>query len=514
MVVAVVGGRVSQDSETIRVDVVVVGGGNAALCAALSAREQGARVLVLERAPFDDRGGNTVYTGGGMRTVFAGVEDIRDLVPDLTDEQVEQTNFGAYTAADFYTDMARVTESRTDPDLCERLVEESLPTLRWMRDKGVRFLAKYGQQAFEINNVFTFWGGLVIESWGGGLGLVDALAAAAERDGVRIEYGARAMHLRTDGDRVTGLVFRKDGTDHGVECGAVVLACGGFEANAEWRTRYLGAGWELAKVRGSRYNTGDGLSMALEVGAMPTGNWSGSHATPCDANAPEFGRWDDGDAYARVSYQFGIMVNARGERFVDEGEDFRSYTYAKFGRAILEQPGQIAFQVFDAKVDPALLRDVYKTRKVAKVTADSLEELARRLEGIDQERFLQTAAAFNAAVAVDVPFDPNVKDGRRTNGLGLAKSNWANPLDTPPYTAYPVTCGITFTFGGLKITPRGEVVDSGGSPITGLYACGELVGGLFFFNYPSASGLTSGSVFGRIAGRNAATATVGAEKAV
>ena len=286
---------------------------------------------------------------------------------------------------------------------------------------------------------------------------------------------------------------------------AVVLACGGFEANPEWRTRYLGPGWDLAKVRGSRFNAGDGIRMALAIGASPCGNWSGCHAVGWDMNAPEFGDLAVGDQFQKHSYPFAIMVNAKGERFVDEGADFRNYTYAKYGRVILEQPAQFAWQIFDKKVKH-LQRDEYNIRRITKVVANSLEELAQKLDGVDAAQFLKTIAAYNKAVRTDVPFNPNVKDGRRTEGLAIPKSNWANTIDEPPFEGYGVTCGLTFTFGGLRITTDGEVVDLDFRPIPGLYAAGELVGGLFYFNYPGGSGLTSGAVFGRIAGGSAARA--------
>jgi tricarballylate dehydrogenase len=287
-----------------------------------------------------------------------------------------------------------------------------------------------------------------------------------------------------------------------------VLAAGGFESNTEWRTRYLGPGWDLAKVRGTRFNTGDGIRMALDAGAMPYGHWSGCHAVAWDRNAPEFGDLAVGDGFQKHSYPFGIIVNARGERFVDEGADFRNYTYAKYGRVVLEQPSQFAWQVFDGKV-LHLLRDEYRIRQVTRARADTLEELAQKLDGVDPAGFLREIAAYNRAVRRDIPFDPTVKDGRRTEGLAVAKSNWANPLDTPPFEAYQVTCGITFTFGGLRIDGDAAVIDTEGEPIPGLYAAGELVGGLFYFNYPGGTGLMSGAVFGRIAGTSAgAAATV------
>ncbi len=199
------------------------------------------------------------------------------------------------------------------------------------------------------------------------------------------------------------------------------------------------------------------------------------------------------------------MLNAEGKRFVDEGADFRNYTYAKYGRVILNQPGQFAWQVFDAKVKH-LLRDEYKIKQVTKVTAQTLEDLVGKLDDVDAEAALAELKAYNAAVKTEIPFNPNVKDGRCTEGLAVRKSNWANVLDTPPYEAYAVTCGITFTFGGLRINTDAQVMDADGEPIPGLYAAGELVGGIFYFNYPGGTGLTNGSVFGKLAGTSAAAA--------
>jgi tricarballylate dehydrogenase len=256
-------------------------------------------------------------------------------------------------------------------------------------------------------------------------------------------------------------------------------------------------------VRGTRFNTGDGIRMALAAGAAATGNWSGCHAVAWERNAPEFGDLAIGDQFQKHSYPWGIYLNADGKRFVDEGADFRNYTYAKYGRVILQQPGQFAWQIFDAKVK-AQLRDEYRIKQVTKRVGNTLEELVSKLEDTNQEQALKEIQAYNKAVCTEIPFNPNVKDGRCTKNLNINKSNWANTLDTPPYEAYAVTCGITFSFGGLKINTDAQVISSDGAPIPGLFAAGELVGGIFWFNYPGGTGLTNGSVFGRIAGRNAA----------
>ena len=478
--------------------VIVVGAGNAGMCAALTAREQGAEVTVLECAPHAERGGNTTFTAGAMRVVYHGVDDLRELMPDLSDAQIEVTDFGTYDEGDFFEDMARVTEYRCDPDLVELLVVRSFETLKWMTSKGVRFVPIYGRQAFEVEGRFKFWGGLTVEASGGGPGLVEALEEAARRESIEVRYRARAVSLLSDDAGVHGVRVRQGGESYDLK-GSVVLAAGGFQANTEWRTRYLGPGWDLAKVRGTRFNTGDGIRMALDIGASTYGNWSGCHAVGWDRNAPEFGDLKVGDHFQKHSYPWGLMVNANGRRFVDEGADFRNYTYAKYGRSILEQPHQLAWQVFDAKVTH-LLRDEYRIREVTKVKADTLEGLAEKLDGVDPAGFLDEIKTYNEAVRTDIPFDPNVKDGRCTQGLEVDKTNWANTIEEPPFEAYATTCGITFTFGGLRVNGDAQVLDGDLDPIPGLHACGELVGGLFYFNYPGGTGLTSGSVFGRIAG--------------
>ena len=491
-------------TETLTTDVVVVGGGNAALTAALAAAEAGARVHLLEAAPEEERGGNSAYTAGAMRVVFDGTEALRALMPDLSDRELAETDFGAYREADYYDDMARLTQYRADPDLVEQLVTGSHGALCWLRGKGVRFQPSYGRQAFkQEDGRFRFWGGLAVEAWGGGPGLVAALYQAAEKAGVTVRYRAHARSLIADDAGVKGVRARIEGRSFDVRARAVVLACGGFEANAAWRARYLGPGWDLAKVRGTRFNQGDGIRMALEAGAMPAGNWSGCHAVAWDRNAPDYGDLAVGDGFQKHSYPFSIVVNANGERFVDEGADFRNYTYAAYGRRVLEQPGQVAWQVFDSKVSH-LLRDEYRIRQVTRAKADTLEALAARMEGIDGERFMATVRTYNDAVVTDVPFDPTVKDGRGTRGLDPPKSNWANRIETPPFEAYAVTCGITFTFGGLAIDPEARVQAVSGTPIRGLFAAGELVGGLFYGNYPGGTGLVSGAVFGRLAGTGAA----------
>ncbi len=484
--------------------VIVVGAGNAALCAALSAREHGADVTVLEKAPEAERGGNTYFTGGGFRFPYSGIGDILELIPDLSDAEQARVDVGAYPASRFRDDLARVTDGLIDDGMASTLVREAAPTIRWLRERGVRFALMTGRQANEVGGKLVFYGGLTVEAVGAGKGLSDQEFAAAERDGVQIRYGAKVVDLLRQGRRIAGVSFWTDDEEEELEADAVILAAGGFEANTEMRTRYLGPGWDMAKVRGTRFNTGDAIRAAIAAGAQPFGNWSGAHAVAWDLNAPPTGNRVVADLYQKHSYPYGLIVNLNGERFVDEGADLRNYTYARYGRAILEQPQRVAFQLFDQRT-AHLLRDEYHVRQVTMAQADTIADLAEAL-GVDVVGLKQTIAEYNAA-CVGGEFNPSALDGVRTEGITPPKSNWALPVDSPPYLGFAVTCGITFTFGGLKITPRsGQVLDTEDRPMPGLYAAGELVGGLFYNNYAGGSGLMAGSVFGRIAGRSAARA--------
>ena len=479
-------------------DVVVIGAGNAAMCAAISASENGARVIVLEKSPEREKGGNTTYTHGSIRFAYNDQNDIKEIIPDMEEEDFRITDFGSYTEEQFYDDLCIMTDYKTDPTLASILTGESFETMKWLVKHNIRFIPIYGSQAFKIDGIFKFWGGMVLESVGGGAGLVDALHLEAARLGATILYETMAVELLHNDDGIYGVVIKEKGKTKRILTNSVVLASGGFHANVEKRTKYLGQKWDIVHTRGSRYNTGEGIQMALNIGALSAGNWSTAHSVTGDRYLPDFE-----EGFQRLSYPFGIMVNADGKRFVDEGADFRNYTYAKYGRIILQQPNNCAWQIFDAKVAP-LLREEYKGKKVTKVKANTLEELADKIGEIHKVNFLQEIKSYNESIDQSTPFNPNIKDGRQTIGLNVPKTNWANTIDTAPFEAYAVTCGITFTFGGLKINERAEVQSIQYKKINGLYAAGEVVGGLFYSNYPGGAGLMAGSVFGKIAGENAA----------
>jgi len=488
-------------------DVVVVGSGNAALCAALAAQESVDRVLVIEKAPREMAGGNTKYTAGAMRFVYDGREDLLPLLRDGDDPRLERTDFGEYPREVFARDLLRFNGGRPLSAEQEILIERSYPTMRWLAERGVKFEPIYERQSFEKDGRHVFWGGLTLASAHEGVGLFDVELERFEAAGGVVRYETAATGLLLEGGAVVGV---RALTPHGaqeIRARAVVLGCGGFEASAEMRRRFMGEIWEGAKVRGTPHNTGDGLRMAYEAGAASYGLYSGCHATPMDLHMKDFGNLAIPHAerknYRKICYFLGLMVNARGERFVDEGIDFRNYTYAQFGEAVLRQPGQFAWQIFDAKVD-GLLYGEYRFADAHWVEDTTLDGLIAKLDGVDPDAVRRTIDAFNASVMEDVPFDPTVKDGKGTRGLPLPKSNWAQKIDTPPFKAYPVTGGITFTYGGVKVDEQGGITRENGTPIPGLFACGEMVGGVFFEGYPGGSGLTSGAVFGRIAGSGAA----------
>ncbi len=485
------------------VDVLVIGAGNAAANAALSAHESGASVALLETAPEDARGGNSAFTGGAFRFVYAGVKELLALAPDISELDLENIDFGTYTEGQYFDDMGRLTEYRCDPDLTDVLIGGSYESALWLKKHGVKFQPALGRQAFKVGGKFKFWGGLACHIHGGGQHLVATLHQALLSAKIPVLYETTAFQLLMDDAKVQGVKVRHRGRVYELRAKAVVLACGGFESNAEMRTRYLGPNWDLAKVRGTRYNQGYGHKMAMDIGAAPSGHWSGAHAVQWDMNAPAFGDLSVGDQFQKHNYPFGVLVNARGERFLNEGKDFHSYTYAAYGHEVMKQPGLFAWQIFDSKIND-LLRSEYRIPRITKETANTLEELAPKLTGVDTAAVLETLRAYNAAPRPDVPFNPNIHDGLGTSGLAINKTNWAQKLDTPPFHAYGVTAGVTFTFGGLKTTTMAQIEDTTGAPIGGLFGAGEIVGGLYYHNYGSGTGLVAGVTFGRIAGSNAA----------
>ena len=504
-------------------DVLVVGGGNAGFSAAISAAEAGAKsVTLIDACPEEWAGGNSYFTAGAFRTAHSGLHDLLPLVNNVDAATAKKIDMQRYTAEDFAHDMKRICSGRSNPELSRILVNDSNDAIKWLARKGVRFQLSFNRQAYEVDGRLKFWGGLALKTQDGGKGLIEDHRRIAKSMGINVLFSTAAKKINTRGKGVRSVtVVDPSGTEHEIVAGAVILAAGGFEANSRMRAQFLGPGWDYAKVRGTPYNTGACLEMAVrDVAAQQAGNWSGCHATAWDANAPAHaGDRLISNEFTKSGYPLGLMLNNRGERFVDEGVDMRNYTYAIFGRAILGQPGNTAFQVWDSRTIAWLREEEYRDGVVEKFTSPTLEGLAAKLaeNGLeDPGKFVETVSTYNDAVAAfqrenpNAKWDPAVKDGLSTQSrakrLPLAKSNWALPLTKGPFMAVKVTCGVTFTFGGLAVNPETAAViaSTTRAPVPGLYCCGEMLGDLFYGNYPGGSGLTSGTVFGRRAGRAAA----------
>jgi tricarballylate dehydrogenase len=483
-------------------DIVVVGGGNAGLVATIEAKNCGVDVLLLEKAPQKSRGGNSRLSGGLFKIACPqGTKDFEPLLKG-TNLPKGELEIEPYAKDDFYNKVMELSEGLSDKRFTEIFVEESLETVMWMKEQGVQWDLHTANMAKKDNRLFWPAGPNVLVALGDGEGLVEMLYGIIEKRGIEVLYETAASELMVNADgKVCGVLAKNPDGFLQINAKNVILACGGFQANPEMRRCYLGENWDLIKLRGTRYDTGDGLRMAFDIGAQSIGHWGGCHASVVSEDSPMIEA-----ALAnseRYSYQFSIMVNRDGKRFVDEGEDHMNYTYAKFGKEILKQPGGVAFQIYDAKTFRFLKVSYHDAEHVE---SDSLEGLAGECD-IDVEGFLKTVKEFNEAVIEELPFVYYRLDGRCTRGLKPDKTNWAQKVDTPPYRAYAIVCGLTMTYGGLKTNEKAQVIDTSDRPIKGLYAVGEVTGGFFYHNYPSGTGLVRGAVMGRIAGAEAAANT-------
>lgn len=458
-------------------DVVVVGCGMAGLAAGLRAAERGADVILLEKTSEAERGGQTRY-----------VESFR--VPSADSglpERGYEFAISDYTAADFHDDIMAQTNGKADPELAQQLVDAAAPTLAWLTDHGVDWDMEPPHVGYTAARTFV-----------DGEDLIDTLADAVTANGGEIAYETRVTGLRQDDDGgIRGVDATTPDGPVRYEGDAVIIAGGGFEGDARKRTLYFGAGYEEMTVRGSPLNNGEPVDMALDVGARAVGQWSGAHMSLIDANAPPA----RGGANRIDGYQYGVVLNHAGERFLDEGQDARAHTYAKFGREFFEQPRREVFLVVDARLEEYL----WPQGPSDPVTGETVEAVLAQLGCEQPSTGAETVAAYNEACPDAPDFDPEVLDGRATDGLAPPKSNWAVPLTESPFVGYPLTGGITFTFGGLETTTDAAVVDTAGRVIPGLYAAGNAVGGLFYDNYPGGTALTNAAVYGKIAGE-AATA--------
>ncbi len=455
--------------------VIVVGGGNAALCAALAARRAGARVLLLERAPESMRGGNTRHTRN-IRCAHA------DGDPYLS---------GEYSEEEFLDDLAGVTGGPTNPDLARLTIRESRSLPGWMTEHGARWQQPLaGTLHLGRTNRFFL---------GGGKALVNAYYETARRMGVDVRCEACVEDLIIEDGCFRAVALR--GPSREVVPGrAVVVAAGGFEANLEWLKRYWGEAAGNFVVRGTPYNDGTVLAALLAKGAMQVGDPRGLHAIAVDARAPKY---DGGIATRLDAIPFGIVVNRLGRRFYDEGEDLWPKRYAIWGRLIAEQPGQVAYCILDAKTLDCFLPPMYKPYR-----ADALEPLAAELE-LDPGALAETVRTYNRATTGNTHFRPDILDGTRTRGLAPPKSNWALPIDRPPFYGLPLRPGITFTYLGVAVDATARVLDRSGRPLQNVYAAGEIMAGnILSRGYLGGVGLTIGTVFGRVGGREAAKAAM------
>lgn len=451
-------------------DIVIVGGGNAALCAAITAAEAGARVLILESAPKPYRGGNSRHTRN-FRCMHQGPLSV------LTD---------SYGEEEYFDDLMLVTKGKTDEPLARLAIRSTEECLPWMEAHGVRFQPSLsGTLSLSRTNAFFL---------GGGKALVNAYYNSAEDLGVTVAYDAEVTHVHLDGDRFTHLDAQIGGEMVRIEARAAVLASGGFQADLKWLTRAWGPAAANFLIRGTPYNRGVVLRDMLDQGCESVGDPTQCHAVAIDGRAPKF----DGGIVTRLDcVPFSIVVNRDADRFYDEGEDVWPKRYAIWGRLVAAQPDQVGYAIIDAKSIDLFMPSVFPPNR-----AETIEELGA-LMGLDGVKLAATVAGFNAACRPGA-FHPTDLDGLTTEGLAPAKTNWARPLDTPPYYGYQLRTGVTFTYLGLKVSDRAQVHTAKG-PVRNLWAAGEIMAGsILGQGYLAGFGMTIGTVFGRIAGREAA----------
>jgi tricarballylate dehydrogenase len=456
---------------TRKYDVLVIGGGNAALCAAIGAARDGASVLVLEGAPKFYRGGNTRHTRN-MRCAHDAATDI------LT---------GPYTEEEFWEDLLRVTGGKTDEELARHMIAESKDILGWIVEQGVRWQPSLGG-TLSLGRTNSFF-------LGGGRAMLNALYLTAERLGIDILYDAEVVDLDIADGMFLSATFKHGDGQANAKASALVTACGGFEANIEWLKQYWGEAADNFLIRGTPYNRGSVLKMLLDKGVQEIGDPTQCHAVAIDARAPKF---DGGIITRHDSVVFGIVVNRDAQRFYDEGEDIWPKRYAIWGRLVAAQPGQIAYIIFDASSRNSFMPTLFPP-----IEDSGIAGLAGKLE-LDPAALEKTVAGFNAAVRPGT-FDHTILDDCRTEGLTPPKTHWARRIETPPFYAYPVRPGITFTYLSTRVNKQARMLMKDGKPSANMFAAGEIMSGnVLGQGYAAGMGMTIGSVFGRIAGREAA----------
>jgi len=452
-------------------DVVVIGGGNAALCAAMTAAEAGTSVLILETAPKAYRGGNSRHTRN-FRCMHKG--PLGPLVDDYSEDE-------------YLADLMKVTAGKTDRDLARLAIRSSEECLPWMQDHGVHFQPSLsGTLSLARTNAFFM---------GGGKSLVNAYYRTAEKLDIDVLYEAQVTHLEVAGDQIAWIDYSHGGESHRITPKAVVVASGGFQADTEWLTRAWGPAAKNFLIRGTPYNRGVVLADLLDQGVQSVGDADQCHAVAIDGRAPKF----DGGIVTRLDcVPFSIVVNKNAERFYDEGEDVWPKRYAIWGRLVAAQPDQVGYVIIDAKSLNLFMPSVFPPLK-----ADTIEDLATQM-GLPADRLRSTVDDFNAACGDQTGFHPTELDGVATSGLTPAKTNWARPITEPPFYGYSLRTGVTFTYLGLKVDENAQCSTQDG-PIKNLWAAGEtMAGSILGQGYLAGFGMTIGTVFGRIAGREAA----------
>ncbi|GAA3353110.1 FAD-dependent tricarballylate dehydrogenase TcuA [Streptomyces antimycoticus] len=490
-------------TETPAPTIVVAGAGLTGLSAAISAREAGARVVLLEKGSREDVGGNAAFSGGLFLFCYDGPDDLtsitEDFEPGMKADRIEAP---PYTRQAYAAELSAMSGGQAEPRMVDRLAERSLDTVRWLAAKGVRFTFNRTVGAAVRDGVLHIPPGQILTCTGEGMSrgfeVIRPLLAHAERIGVEIRWSAPLVEVvRSDG-RVTGAVVGGGGQT--VPADAVVVATGGFQASRELRRECLGAQWETVRLRGTRLATGDGIQAALRAGAEKAGTWASCHSAAVDPTMPSPQRSEAAPPFPLHGFWLGVLINRDGERFVDEGPGPWVKNYSKMGKAIMRQPGCEAFEIFDQRT-AARVADEF-AGAAEPIVAHSVPELAERI-GVPADRLAHTLETFNNAC----PSGDGATEGRGTAGITPPKSGWASPLDQPPFVAYHAVAGLTFTFGGVRIDPDGRALGADGTPVPGLYAGGEAVGGLFYGDYPGGAALMRAAVFGRVAGATAAQET-------
>lgn len=452
-------------------DIAIIGGGNAALCAAMTAAEEGAKVVILETAPKAYRGGNSRHTRN-FRCMHSA--PLGPLVDDYGEDE-------------YFDDLLKVTGGKTDETLARLAIRTSEECLPWMEDRGVRFQPSLsGTLSLARTNAFFM---------GGGKSLVNAYYRTAEKLGVSVLYQANVTHLELEGDRIVRIDYTHEGEAKQLEPSAVIVASGGFQADTEWLTRAWGPAAKNFLIRGTPYNRGVVLADLLDQGVQSVGDPTQCHAVAIDGRAPKF----DGGIVTRLDcVPFSIVVNKEADRFYDEGEDVWPKRYAIWGRLVANQPDQVGYVIIDSKSLELFMPSVFPPIK-----ADTLEGLAQKM-GLPQAKLAETVKTFNAACGDTSGFHPTELDGVKTSGINIPKTNWARPIDEPPYYGYSLRTGVTFTYLGLKVDEKARCSTQSG-PIRNLWAAGEtMAGSILGQGYLAGFGMTIGTVFGRIAGREAA----------